>query len=73
MAFLKGKSPLFFVIGFALIIIAAIVYWKSEALAGVENIQLGKTLEGWAIGLGVAGLVSLILMFAFDSSKKKGG
>lgn len=69
MAFLKGKSPLFFVIGFALIIIAGFIYWRSEALEGIENVKLSQNLEKWAIGLFVAGLLSLIAMMVTGNKR----
>lgn len=56
-----------FVVGIALAVIAAILYGWSES---TSDGNLGRMLEGWAIGLFLIGVGCLVSMFIFGNKPK---
>lgn len=67
----EGTSPKFFLAAVLLTIVAAVLYFRSEAQSGWENVQKSKNLEAWAIGVFVAALICWILMFTSAKRNKK--
>ena len=56
-----------FIVGIALAVIAAILYGWSES---TSDGNLGRVLEGWAIGLFLVGVGCLVSMFIFGNKPK---
>lgn len=56
-----------FIVGIALAVIAAVLYgWSENTTDG----NLGRLLEGWAIGLFITGVGCLVSMFIFGKKPK---
>ncbi len=62
----KGKGPILFLIGAVLLVSGAIIFGKSEALAGVENINRAIFLERLGAGLFSAGVIAFVVMYFMD-------
>ena len=56
-----------FIVGIALAVIAAVLYVWSES---TSDGNLGRILEGWAIGLFLVGIGCLVSMFIFGNKPK---
>lgn len=56
-----------FIVGIALAVIAAVLYGWSE---NTSDGNLGRLLEGWAIGLFITGVGCLVSMFIFGKKPK---
>ena len=56
-----------FIVGIALAVIAAVLYGWSE---NTSDGNLGRMLEGWAIGLFITGVGCLMSMFIFGKKPK---
>lgn len=67
----KGKSAWLFLGGIPLLVLGAILYFKSEQLGGIENVQRGKNLEVAAIVIFVAGVLCWIGSFLVGGGSKK--
>lgn len=65
--FMKYNELTAFIVGIALAVIAAVLYGWSE---NTSDGNLGRLLEGWAIGLFITGVGCLVSMFIFGKKPK---
>ena len=69
MALIKGSTAYLFVIGIVLITTGALLYAKSERLAGWENVHRGQVLEHWGLAVFIAGVLCWVLSYVIDKRK----
>jgi multisubunit Na+/H+ antiporter MnhG subunit len=71
MPLLKGKSPLFMVIGFVLAVIGAIVWGRSESFSGMENHDKAVTMGTIGTVIFIVGVVLAGIGFLIGWNTKK--
>lgn len=71
MAFAKGKVTYLWLAGLPFIVVAALLYFRSEKLAGWANVKTGRTLEHWSIALVLIGVGLWVAALVIDWNRSK--